>query len=72
MKHFAYLLAILTAMFIASSTKAEHKDLFRKADVQRPSDDHCQPIKKLLDAGVCVKHAMQFDVEIVNSRPHKF
>ena len=72
MKHFAYLLAILTAMFIASSTKAEHKDLIRKADVHRASDDHCQPIKRQLNAGVCVKHTMQFDDEIVTSRPHKF
>ena len=72
MKHFVYLLAILAVMFLASSTKAEHNDVLSKTDVQSVSGDPCQQVKKLLDTDVCVRQTMQYDVEIILPRLHKF
>ncbi len=72
MKHFAYLIAILTVMFMASATKAEHNQLVSKVDDQSVRNDNSLQIKMRPDTGDYVKHAIKHDIKTVTVRPQKF
>lgn len=72
MKNFAYLVAILTVMFIASVTKAEHNQAVSKMDAASVWDRQGQQINMLFDTTGHVRHAIKHDIKTVVLQPQKF